>query len=490
VVVWDASSIELTFQPGRTYIRYSGAKAPMRQAARRLRGNGVVVGIIGPLVKKLFGRIVHLTALPEGAPAVGAGLIVVGLTAYGFLVVSARVLGPERYASLAALWALLFIVGPGFFFPLEQEVARALAARRARGVGGGDLVRRAALAGGVIAAALVGATALGAGPLLETLFDDQMLLWWGLTLGLLGYGAQHLLRGTLSGNGRFGSYGVLIGVEGIFRLVLALGLALFGVVSSGSYGLAVGLAPFAAVAFAGRRERDLITPGPGAPWSELSSALGYLLAGSVLMQLLMNAGPLTVKVLASETEQAAASQFLASLVIARVPLFLFQAVQASLLPKLAGLAGAGRHAAFRSGLRRLLLAVVAVAAVAIIGAWALGPWVVRFFFGEGFALGRRDLGYLAAASGAFMVALTFAQALIALSRHAWAAVGWLVGVAGFAIVTAMGSDLILRVELGFLVGSVAAAATLSLLTYLRMRYGIPGEPESLVEAVRQEIVEP
>jgi hypothetical protein len=128
---------------------------------------------------------------------VGMGLIVAGLTAYGFLVVSARALGPERYASLAALWALVFVVGPGFFFPLKQEVGRALAARRARGVGGRDLVRRAALAGGVVAAALVAGTALGARPLLDFLFDDQILLLLALVLGVLGYAAQHLLRGTL-----------------------------------------------------------------------------------------------------------------------------------------------------------------------------------------------------------------------------------------------------------------------------------------------------
>ncbi|MGH9149742.1 MAG: hypothetical protein ACRD0F_05315, partial [Acidimicrobiales bacterium] len=84
--------------------------------------------------------------LPEGAMAVGAGLLVLGLTAYGFLVISARAMGPERYASLSALWALVFLAVPGFFFPVEQEVARALSDRRARGLGGAPVIRRAALA--------------------------------------------------------------------------------------------------------------------------------------------------------------------------------------------------------------------------------------------------------------------------------------------------------------------------------------------------------
>src|SRR5205807_10293590 len=70
-------------------------------------------------------------SLPEGTPWVGAGLAVLGLTAYGFLILSARAVGPRRYASLSALWAAVYLAGPGFFLPLEQEVGRAVAARRA-----------------------------------------------------------------------------------------------------------------------------------------------------------------------------------------------------------------------------------------------------------------------------------------------------------------------------------------------------------------------
>src|SRR3989442_14259057 len=96
--------------------------------------------------------------LPEGTLAVGAGLIVSGVTSYGFLAISARALGPERYAPLGVLWALTYVVCPGVFLPLEQEVGRALSSRRAKGLGGGPLIHRAALAGGVAAARLLPAT--------------------------------------------------------------------------------------------------------------------------------------------------------------------------------------------------------------------------------------------------------------------------------------------------------------------------------------------
>ena len=85
--------------------------------------------------------------LPGGMVPVAAGLVVLGATSYGFLVLAARSLGPERYAPLSVLWALVFLVGPGVFVPLEQELARAIAARQATGRGAEDLVRKAGLAG-------------------------------------------------------------------------------------------------------------------------------------------------------------------------------------------------------------------------------------------------------------------------------------------------------------------------------------------------------
>jgi hypothetical protein len=86
-------------------------------------------------------------AMPEGTFAVGAGLMVAGLTTYGFFVAAARTLSERDYAAvIGGLWPLVFVVAPGCFLPLEQEVGRALAHRRAQGIGGGPIVRRAAIA--------------------------------------------------------------------------------------------------------------------------------------------------------------------------------------------------------------------------------------------------------------------------------------------------------------------------------------------------------
>ena len=95
---------------------------------------------------------------------VGSGLIVNGITTYGFLTIARNALGEEAYDPLAALWALTFILGPGFFQPLEQEVARATAfPADARG-GQRTVLRRAGMLGAGLLA-VVGVLAIGTWPL-------------------------------------------------------------------------------------------------------------------------------------------------------------------------------------------------------------------------------------------------------------------------------------------------------------------------------------
>jgi O-antigen/teichoic acid export membrane protein len=422
-------------------------------------------------------RLRRANPLPEGTFSVGVGLVLNGLGAYAFTVLAARgldralgeVRGQEEFSSLAVLWAAVFLVAPGLFLPVEQEVSRTVAARRARGEGSSAVVRQAALLGfGLLGLVVVG-TVASLPWTYDLFFDEQALLLVGFLLALLGYCVAHLVRGVLAGTGRFDGYAVFFGAEGIGRVVLAGAFVVVGVASAGPYGLSVGLVPFVAVAIALRGQRRLLEPGPPARTGELTASLGALLAGALLTALLLNAGPLAIEVLASDEESAEAGRFLASLLIARVPLFLFQAVQASLLPKLALLAGGQRWADFRTALRKLLLAVAGLGVVASLVAWSIGSTVVRLTFGEGYVLPNRDLGLLAVGSSVFMLAVTLGQSLIALSSPARMALGWAAGVVVFVLVTALGADLYLRVELGLVAGTATVAALLAAL--LRVRLG-------------------
>lgn len=411
----------------------------------------------------LFSRARARNPLPHGAATVGIGLVVAGLTIYVFLAVAARSLGPDRYASLSTMWSITFLAAPGFYFPVEQEVSRAVADRRARGLGGGPVVVRAAAMAGVFVLVLTALALAATKPLLDTFFDGEALLLVGFVAALAAYATQHLARGTLSGNGRFGAYGFVVGVEGVIRMAGAILLAVVGVATAGPYAVAVGLAPLLAVLLVVPRERELLSPGPEASLRELSRAFGYLLVGSVLAQAMINIAPLIVTVLAEAGERDLVGKVLIALIIARVPVFMFQAVQASLIPQLAALAAEGHWPEFRHRLLRLLMVVVGLGVAATVGAGLLGPWVVGTFFGDEYRLANADMAWLAAASGAFMLALALAQALISIAGYRRAAAGWVVGMVTLFAVTAIPGDLLFRVERGFMAGALAAGLAMGLL---------------------------
>jgi O-antigen/teichoic acid export membrane protein len=438
----------------------------------------------------LAGRDKTSNPLPEGTLEVGVGLVLAGLSAYGFTVVAARALGKTDYAPLSVLWAMVFLAGPGFFLPLEQEVSRALAARRALGTGTGPVVRRAAMFGAVICVLLVTVTLVTSPLVVSRLFDHDWLLMVGLVLGMIGYCIELLARGTYSGLGRFRPYSIVIGAEGLVRFLICAGLAIAGVTYAGWYGLALGIAPLVAVLLSIRGQHGLVTEGPDAPWSELSSALGALLVGSVLAMALVNGGPIAMKILAAKGEDEKVAAFFTAVIIARIPLFLFQAVQAALLPKLSALASAGRFDEFKVGFRRLVTVIGGAGLIAVIGATLVGPNAIEILYGSDYTLGHRTVGLLAAGSVLFMLAQAMAQAVIALGGHTRMALCWAVSVLTFLVFTAAGHDLYLRVEVGLLAGSGIACLGMAALVAQLVRSGASVHTGDLIEAIHDLSVEP
>ena len=428
-------------------------------------------------------------AVPEGTFAVGGGLIITAVTTYIFLIVVRAALPDpkytEEYAAFNAFWGFMFVAGPGLFLPLEQEVGRALAHRRAQGLGGGPLVTRAARLGAGMTAVMV-VVALATAPLyVDNLFDGSWLLVASLPIGLVGFAVMLLTRGTLSGNGQFRPYGMILAIDGVAKLIAALVLFEAGAKNPGAYGMCIALSPFIATAISLRGQKGLLQPGPPAPYSELSNSLGWLLAGSLLMQALGYSVLLGVGVLKDPSDAAVASALGSAFFVARVPPLLFQAVQGTLLPKLAGLAGAGRHDDFKAGFRQLMILVCGIAALGTAAAFVIGVPIGEVLFPP-FDVTPLDLGLLVAGNGVFIVALTIAQALIALHGHRAAAVAWGAGFLTFLIIAASIEDLALRVTIGFLVGTVITTIVMGWALAVRMRSGVNVGIDALIEQIKDE----
>ena len=420
--------------------------------------------------------------LPQGTVVVGAGLAVTGAASYGYLVISARVLGPAQSGSLSVLWALVFMIG-GIFLPFEQEVSRRLVGRRVAGLGGRSIARRALVLGAGLVGVLIVVTAALAPTLTDRLFSGEGLLVVGLMLGAAGLLVANWTEGVLSGSGRFERYGSYLGGESLVRLTICVVLLAIGVRTAGPVGLALGAAPLLVAIPALWWRRDQSLDEPEVAWSELAAGLGKLLAAAVLAQILINASPLLLQLLAGPDHAAEVGIFTASLIVARIPLFLFQALQAVLLPALAALAVAEKFAEFWGAVRRMAVIVAALGATGVVVAFTVGPAVILRLFGSQYPVDRRTVGLLALASALYMLATTLAQALIALGEAAQVALGWGAGVVAMAVIVVAGNDPLFTVELAFVGATAVATTAMALILGRARRRGATPTTESALEAI-------
>ena len=421
--------------------------------------------------------------LPEGTIPVGIGLLVAGLASFAFLRVGKNAMGgDDAFAPVLSLWFATFALAPGFFLPLEQELGRAISARRALGQGGRPVVRKVAMLGALLAGLVIAVVLAFGGIITDSYFDGDWVLLLALVVAFASYAPVHLARGIASGSGRFRAYAVVMGADGAVRVVLCIALAVAGAKSAGAYGMAVALAPLAGFFYVLSRGQLRTDDGPPATWSEVTPNLGWLLLGSVFAAGLVNAGPVAANLLKADGQEELVTQFGYGVLLSRIPLFLFQAVQAALLPRLAGLAARNELDEFRAGFRKLMVIVVGVGAAGVAGSFLIGPFVIEKMYDA--TLTSRTMAMLAFGSALYMAALSMAQAVIALKGHALVALGWGVGMATFVLVTWLSSDdLFERIEWGLVASSLAAMLAFAVSLRSRLRAGVTPTADSMMDAI-------
>ena len=325
-------------------------------------------------------------AVPEGTFAVGIGLAVTGITTYVLFVACARGLSESDYAAvIGGLWPLVFVVAPGCFLPLEQEVGRALAHRRSQNIGGraGRAAPRRCVVrhgGGCCCSPRPSAACCA-----RTCSRASLASSSASRSRLITYAAQHLTRGTLSGNGRFGPYGVILGVEGCIRLLPAAILWFAGVTDPVAYGLASRSHPFSRAAC--RSGANTVSSSPAR--NRRGRALDEPRIPAERVR------PRPELELRHPDRDRPRHQFAAcggrgvrlGFFLARALIILFQAVQQR-CSRSSRLAGAGEHEDFKNGLRKLVLIVIGVGVIGVVGVFVLGPWAVQLFFDKNISGGE------------------------------------------------------------------------------------------------------
>jgi O-antigen/teichoic acid export membrane protein len=409
------------------------------------------------------------TALPRGTAFVGAGTAVLGAASYVHLAAAGHTLAVDDMASFSVLWTVVFSIGLGLFFPIEQEITRIVAGRVVRGDGVMPVLRRGAtLSLGLLALVLV-PLALFAGRLADLFFHGDTSLVLALGGAFTALAVAYVTRGILAGLGRFQAYGMQLGLDGALRIVLSGALAVAGVRSVFAFAAVLTVAPLLAVLATIRPVFQGARPGPQARWREMIEHLGLLVGSTLLAQLLVNIAVISTKLIATD-DDALVAALLSALVLARVPLFVFGAFQVSLLAGLASAAAEGDT----QGYRRLLLRAASVTAglgvAGGIGAVALGPALLPTVFGAPDVLGAADFAWLSLGTVLYMLAMVLGQALLTSGGARMQLAAWIVGTVVLVAVTLSPLELRTRVELAYAAGSLAVATCMTLALHPRVSY--------------------
>jgi O-antigen/teichoic acid export membrane protein len=406
----------------------------------------------------------------SGARLLSVGIAATGLFTFAYFSVASHVLSDDAYGRVSLLWSVLFVTMSVIYRPVEQLLSRTIADRRARGMEGGHPLRvPATIQASFAATFLVVAFALH-GPIKDGLFDGESSLYWILIGATVAYAASYFARGYLAGHQWFALYGALVLFESLSRFCFPVAVAVG--IASGETAVALGIvaAPLASlmvIPWALRRHEVAAAGVEGAAprdrgaMRSSASFAGSVAAIQLAEQTLLNAAVLLVP------NSTKAGVVFSALLIARAPLQLFQAVQTSLLPHLAGLEATEGHAAFARAIRTTVLAIAAFAGAVAIGLLAIGPWVMDVLFPSDTHYGRIGLAVIAIGMGLHLTAGTLNQAALARGRAHQAAGCWLAAAVGFVVwmlLPVVGDELV-RAEVGY----AGAAGVLCGLLYVLYR---------------------
>jgi O-antigen/teichoic acid export membrane protein len=418
--------------------------------------------------------------------------------------------GAKQYSHLDVLWSVMFVIISVIYRPIEQLLSRTIADHHARGIATLPMRVPITIQGSFALVFLAVALPLHDELAHHVFFSDT--LYWIFVVGIVAYAASYFARGWLAGNRYFALYGGLVFMESTSRIAFALAAAVGITHGQSAIGLGIAAAPFVSLvvvpaAFASRRRSGSTAPAPtraaleesavdAAPPPPTDAALegpaaegieeavsdlsirrgwGFAISVSAIQlaeQTLLNAAVLTVAATAEGPNSGSLPGIVFNvMLITRAPLQLFQAIQTSLLPHLAGLEVTQGRAAFARAIRLTILAIAAFAVLTALGLLAIGPFVLHHVFRDNYRFQRLGLALIAIGMGLHLSSGALNQAALARGQASRAAILWLAAAALFVAWMLIGavSNEVLRTEIGY----AGAAGLLALALGALYRRGSP-----------------
>src|SRR5688572_1833430 len=309
------------------------------------------------------------------------GRLVAAVLAYVFQDAGGRSLGSAAFAPIANLWTLQYVIMAILLLAIEQYEVRAVAAA------GGDV--RALHGAWPVLWAIVIAVALGATALLFVFADK--LLGGAADLALVGgtwvitAGAFGMVRGIYGGRAEYRMSGIATAADWVARILLTLiVVAAFASTRNLAWVLPLGAVPFLIWWWLRGRASEAAHVTAAPERSRPGSYLAGLSFANGSLQLLLGIGPLVVVALGESP--SAVSAFFVTAALTRAPFLIGIGFVPRVLTPLTRMAEAGDYAHVRSLAWLVVGGTIALASVAGIAAFFLGPPIVSLLYGPAFVV--------------------------------------------------------------------------------------------------------
>lgn len=345
--------------------------------------------------------------------ALAVGSAVNGVLAYVVFSLASHALGAEA-AAVSVLWTFWAFTGAAVTFPVQHWITRTIVAH------GEGTVRRAAPKVALAVLALSVVLAVVSAVLRSSLFHRSDLVF-PVLVGVMTLGSAliGLVRGVLSGRGRFRAVATSLGLENLLRCAVALVLLVAGSTDPALYGASL-TAGFL-VALVWPSVFRLESSAGSRPATGPLTFLGRTGSAQLLNQVLLTGGPVALAL--AHGTQAEVTGLFAAMSLFRAPYLMALGILPQVTERVTRLVLRDATAIQRFVAPLAGVTVVLAGIAAVLGA-VVGPELVRLVFGDEVRIAAGPAAIVAAGSVVAVANLVLMSTVIAQDRSATAVQAW------------------------------------------------------------------
>nr|WP_223205576.1 polysaccharide biosynthesis protein [Gordonia jinghuaiqii] len=349
--------------------------------------------------------------------------VVAAASGYVVLLLAARHLGALGYGVFAVFWAAYGLV-TGAQNGQLQETTRTVRAAASDGVARSRPLVVNVLIGVGLAAVVAVTSPLWSG---HVFTDERALSVVLLAIGVASFAVYAHLCGALSGTLNWSSFAMLLSVDAVIRLVGAVIAVAAGWGTTAFLIITVaGSASWCVLLLTSSAARRAVGVGGDVPRRRLTTNTLTAMAAAAASAVLVMGFPVLINLTTSlrGTPDADEARVIGALILAvtltraplLVPLNSFQGVLISRF--------VDRRDHRVVSLAAPLGIVGVIGGIGVLGAWLLGPWLLRAVFGADFDLAGGVVAMLMVGATCLALLTVTGAAAVAAGAHRWYAAGW------------------------------------------------------------------